>query len=58
MISIKTAQARGETEYFPLLAGQGLRLLKRDQSTAEIIEEIVAQANNIIPRLSAAISSH
>jgi nitronate monooxygenase len=54
----KTAQARGETEYFPLLAGQGLRLLKRDQSTAEIIEEIVAQANNIIPRLTAAISSH
>jgi nitronate monooxygenase len=54
----KTAQARGETECFPLLAGQGLRLLKRDQSTAEIIEEIVAQANNIIPRLTAAISSH
>jgi nitronate monooxygenase len=54
----KTAQARGETEYFPLLAGQGLRLLKRDQSTAEIIEEIVAQANNIIPRLTAAISSY
>jgi nitronate monooxygenase len=53
----KTAQARGETEYFPLLAGQGLRLLKRDQSAAEIIEEIIAQANKLIPRLTDAISS-
>jgi nitronate monooxygenase len=54
----KTAQSRGETEYFPLLVGQGLRLLKRDQSAAEIIEEMVTQANNIISRLTGgAISS-
>jgi nitronate monooxygenase len=54
----KVAQRRGETEYFPLLAGQGLRLLKRNQSAAEIIEEIVADANNkIIPRLTSTISS-
>jgi nitronate monooxygenase len=29
-------------DYYPLLAGQGLRLLKRDQSASEIISEIVA----------------
>jgi nitronate monooxygenase len=54
----KEAQARGETEYFPLLAGQGLRLLKRDQSTAEIIEEIVIDANKIISGLTSMTSSY
>jgi nitronate monooxygenase len=47
----KAAQASGKVEYYPLLAGQGLRLLKRDQSAAEIIREIVQDANKIISRL-------
>ena len=46
----RAAQASGKVEYYPLLAGQGLRLLKRDQSTAEIIIEIVQDANKIISR--------
>ena len=45
------AQANSKTEYYPLLAGQGLRLLKKDQGAAEIIEEIVQDANKIISRL-------
>jgi hypothetical protein len=40
----------------PLLAGQGLRLLKRDQSAAELVEEIVVDAYKIISRLSDTIS--
>jgi nitronate monooxygenase len=47
----RAAQASGKVEYYPLLAGQGLRLLKRDQSAAEIIREIVQDANKIISRL-------
>jgi nitronate monooxygenase len=47
----KTAQASGRVEYYPLLAGQGLRLLKRGQSAAEIIKEIVQDANKIVSRL-------
>jgi nitronate monooxygenase len=39
------AQAGSKTEYYPLLAGQGLRLLKKDQGAAEIIKEIVQDAN-------------
>jgi nitronate monooxygenase len=34
-------------DYFPLLAGQGLRLLKRGQSASEIVNEIVSTANSI-----------
>jgi hypothetical protein len=36
--------------YHPLLAGQGLRLLKRDESVSEIVNEIVSTA--ITTRLS------
>jgi hypothetical protein len=32
----------------PLLAGQGLRLLKRDPSASEIVNEIVSTALNIV----------
>jgi len=35
-------------DYYPLLAGQGLRLPKRDQSAKDIINEIVSAANSII----------
>lgn len=42
------AQANDKVEYYPLLAGQGLRLLKGDQSAAEIVEEIAGEAHKII----------
>ncbi len=51
----KTAQARGRMEYYPLMAGQGLRLLKRDQSAAEIMKEIVQDATKIVSRLKNAV---
>jgi nitronate monooxygenase len=35
-------------DYYPLLAGQGLRLLKRGQSAKDIVNEIVSTANSII----------
>ena len=38
------AQQQNDAEYFPLLAGQGLRMLKKGQSAAEIIQEIMAEA--------------
>jgi nitronate monooxygenase len=38
------AQQQNNAEYFPLLAGQGLRMLKKGQSAAEIIQEIMAEA--------------
>jgi len=34
-------------DHFPVIAGQGLRLLKKDQSASEIVNEIVSTANNI-----------
>jgi nitronate monooxygenase len=36
---------------YPLLGGQGLRMLKRDQGAAEIVEELVAEACSILTRL-------
>jgi nitronate monooxygenase len=45
------AQANGKVEYYPLLAGQGLRLLKGDQSATEIVEEIAGEAHKIISEL-------
>ena len=50
------AQANGRVEYYPLLAGQGLRLLKGDQSAAEIVEEIAGEAYKIIYELRRVIS--
>jgi nitronate monooxygenase len=35
-------------DYYPLLAGQGLRLLKRGCSAADIVKEMVSSANSII----------
>lgn len=35
-------------DYYPILAGQGLRLLKRDQTASEILNEIVSSASNIV----------
>jgi nitronate monooxygenase len=50
------AQTSGRVEYYPLLAGQGLRLLKKDQGAAEIVEEIVTEAQKIISGLGNVIS--
>ncbi len=41
------SRKQNSADYYPLLAGQGLRLLKRDQSASEIISEIVSAANTI-----------
>jgi nitronate monooxygenase len=50
------AQANGKVEYYPLLAGQGLRLLKKDQSAAEIVEEIACEGHKNISELRRVIS--
>ncbi len=42
------ALARGDADYFPLQAGQGLRLLKDNQSASDIIAEVIADARAII----------
>jgi nitronate monooxygenase len=47
----EAAQKRGEADYFPLLAGQGLRMLKRGQSSAEIVKELVTEAQAVLARL-------
>lgn len=41
------SRSQNLADYYPLLAGQGLRLLKRDQTASEIVNEIVSTANNI-----------
>jgi nitronate monooxygenase len=53
----KAAQIRGEADYFPLLAGQGLRLLSKSghQNAAEIIEELVTEAKNILTKLNGTV---
>lgn len=45
------AQTRGEADYFPLLAGQGLRMLKRGQGSAQIVQELATEAEAILSRL-------
>lgn len=42
------SRKRDLADYYPLLAGQGLRLLKRGQSAKDIVNEIVTTANSII----------
>ncbi|HZD36313.1 MAG TPA: nitronate monooxygenase [Nitrososphaeraceae archaeon] len=42
------SRKRDLADYYPLLAGQGLRLLKRGQSAKDIVNEIVTAANSII----------
>lgn len=46
------SQAADDSDYSPLLAGQGLRMLKEDgQGAAEILEEVVAEAGAVLSRL-------
>jgi hypothetical protein len=49
-----TAQKQNNADYFPLLAGQGLGLLKgeKQQRRAEqIIQELVVEANEALSKL-------
>ncbi|HSF51945.1 MAG TPA: nitronate monooxygenase [Nitrososphaeraceae archaeon] len=39
-------------DYYPLLAGQGLRILESIQSASEIVEEIVNEANDVLNNLN------
>jgi nitronate monooxygenase len=51
------AQQQNNAEYFPLLAGQGLRMLKKGQSAAEIIQEIMAEAKETFSMLNQMLST-
>lgn len=46
------ARERDVPDVAPLLAGQGLRLLKRDQGAADIVEEVVEEARAVLGRLA------
>jgi nitronate monooxygenase len=51
------SQAADDGDYSPLLAGQGLRMLKEEgQGAAEIVDEIVAEAGVVLSRLGGAPS--
>ena len=39
-------------DYFPLLAGQELRMLKRGQCAAEIVEEVISEATKELSELN------
>ena len=38
------AQSKNSPEFYPLYSGQGLRMIKSDQSVEEIIKEIIKEA--------------
>ena len=46
------SQTHNNADYFPLLAGQELRLLKSGQSATEIVEEIISEAKKFLPELN------
>jgi nitronate monooxygenase len=46
------SHTHNNADYFPLLAGQELRLLKSGQSAAEIVEEIILEARKILSELN------
>ncbi len=50
------SQAADDGDYSPLLAGQGLRMLKYEQGAGEIVEEVVAEAEAVLSRLGGASS--
>ena len=51
------SQAADNGDYSPLLAGQGLRLLKDGQGAAEIVAELVEEAGSALSRLSGGAGS-
>jgi len=50
------SRAADNDEYSPLLAGQGLRILKDGQGAAEIVAELVDEAGASLSRLRSAVS--
>jgi nitronate monooxygenase len=40
----ENAQTKDDANYYPLYSGQGLRMLKRNQSAEEVVNEIIIQA--------------
>jgi nitronate monooxygenase len=40
----ENAQTKDDANYYPLYSGQGLRMLKRNQSAEEVVNEIMIQA--------------
>ena len=46
------AHASNNADYFPLLAGQELRMLKKGQTAAEIVEEIMSEAGENLSELN------
>lgn len=48
----KTAWAKNNANYFPILAGQGLRLLKSGQGAAEIMAELVKETRESVVKLT------
>jgi nitronate monooxygenase len=44
----RQAQLKNNADYFPILAGQGLRLLEEEQTAAEIVEELVRETIQVI----------
>jgi nitronate monooxygenase len=42
------AMATDNADYYPLLAGQGLGMLKRNQSAGEIVREIITEAKDLL----------
>ena len=54
----RASQSADDGDYSPLLAGQGLRLLKEDGlAAAEIVEGLVAEAGAVLSRLGGGASS-
>ncbi|HEX2280238.1 MAG TPA: nitronate monooxygenase [Thermomicrobiales bacterium] len=48
----REAASRDDADYFPLMAGQGVRLIRQSQGAMEIVEELVAEAESVISRLA------
>jgi nitronate monooxygenase len=44
----ENAQTKDDANYYPLYSGQGLRMLKRNQSAAEVINDIIMQAKKCL----------
>jgi nitronate monooxygenase len=45
------AKSKNNVDFYPLFAGQGLRMLKKDQSAEEIVKEIIDEAKEQIKTL-------
>lgn len=44
----RQAELKNNADYFPILAGQGLRLLQEEQAAAEIVKELVRETIQVI----------